>query len=245
MTRPLIVLLGLCLATPALAEGIGVPLKDGVPHMVTSGEASLDVLPDQADMGLALSVERKSADEATDAAAKATEAVVAALTARGVEAGDIHTSLDLARIFEVRKDEADRGGRTASGWEAGVHVAVRLHDLATVAVLARDLARSSTAAIASIAYSYSKEAQRRRDLDAEAMRDALQQAKVYTDAIGLKLGPVLEIAQDPISARQTFRASSGADFGHAAGSLALPIAPGPLRLREAVTVVWQIEGRAH
>lgn len=238
-------LLVVSVATPSLAEVLGVPLKDSVPHMFTTGEASVDVMPDQADLDFDVSQERKTVGEAADAAAKAAQAVIETLEARGVEPGDIHTSLGLAQTFDM-KDERDHVvANSPRGYAANEHIAVHLRDIAKVGAIARDLIAKGVKPFLSLSFSYSKETQRRRDLGAEAMRDALQQAKVYTDAIGLKLGPVLEIGQDPISARQTFRLSGGTTSGGASEGVAIPIEPGLLRLREAVTVIWQIEGRAH
>lgn len=230
--------------TAACAEVPGVPLTDSVPHMITTGEASVEVMPDQADLSLVVSREGRTADAAADATAKEANEVIAAIKARGIEPRDIHTSFGLAPIFDARKANDDAAG-TSRGYEASEHIAVRLHDIAKAGVIARDLFAKDANYLKGVAFSFSKEAQRRRDLDAEAMRDALQQAKVYTDAIGLRLGAVLEIGQDPSMSRQTLRDPGSAASGKPTEKLLVATEPEPLHLQETVTVVWQIEGRVH
>ena len=243
MTRIFCILFCLACAAPALADPVDVPLKDSVPHMTTTGEASAEVMPDQAELSLGVTQERKSAEEATEAAAEAATAVIAAIKGRGVEPGDIHTSFSLSQTFDTKKDE--RGNiisRTPRGFEANEHIAVRLHDVAKVGPLTRDLIAKGANAFEGITFTYSKAKQKRRDLDTEAMRDALQQAKIYTDAVGLRLGRVLQIGEDPTQADgeadvPSRRAPPTAGF-------TVPTEPGLLRLRETVTVIWEIEGRA-
>ena len=236
----------LCLvSTPASAEPPGVPLREAVPHMTTTGEAEAEVMPDQADLNLGVRQERKTADAATAATAEAAIAVVAAIKAQGVAPGDIHTSFSVSETFDTRKDEKNQIiSRTPRGYEAYEGIAVRVHEIGKVGPLARDLIAKGANSFEGVAFSYSKARQKRQDLDTEAMHDALVRARIYTDAIGLKLGRVLQIGQDPtvpdgeadLPARRAPPLYGAPVF--------IPIEPGLQKLRSTVTVIWEIGGAA-
>lgn len=245
MIRPFFVLLSLGVATAALAETPGVPLKDSVPHMTMTGEAEVDVRPDQADLSLGVRQERKTADAATEATARAAEAVIAAVVAQGVEAGDIHTSFSVSEIFDPKKDEKDHVvGQTLRGYEAYEAISVRVHDVAKVGPLARDLVAKGADFFEGISFSYAKAKQKRRDLDTEAMRDALVQAKIYADAVGLKLGRVLQIGEDSTEAAGEADLPSRRELPTDGGRTVIPIESGMQTLRSSVTVIWEIQGAA-
>lgn len=231
-------------AGPALADP-GIPLKDAVPHMTVTGEAKADVMPDQADLSLAVMQERQTADAAADVTAKAATEVIAAIKARGVEPGDIHTTFSLAETFDVKKDEKGNVvSRTPRGYQADESITIRLRDIAKVGPLARELIAKGANSFEGVAFSYSKAKQKRRDLDTEAMRDALVQAKTYTDAVGLKLGRVLQIGEDPVEAGdgEADLPSRRAPSVYVVTSI--PTEPGVRHLRRTVTVIWEIEGQA-
>ena len=247
MTKHLAAFVWLALAGPVSAEPPGVPLKDSLPHMTTTGEASLEVVPDQAELHLGVRQERKTADEATDATAEAAKAVISAIKTRGVEAGDIHTTFTLTETFDAKKD--DRGvvvNRVPRGYEANERISVRVHDTAKVGPLTRDLIAKGANSFEGIDFSFSKEKQRRRDLDTEAMRDAFQQARIYTEALGLKLGRVLQIGEDPSQGNggAADMPSRRAPPAFGATGVVIPVEPGTQRLFASVTVIWEIEGAA-
>ena len=239
----------LCLVTtPAFAEPPGVPLREAVPHMTTTGEAEAEVMPDQADLDLGVRQERKTVDAATTATAEAATAIVAAIKAQGIDPGDIHTSFSVSEAFDTKKDEKTQAvSRTLRGYEAYESIAIRVHDIGKVGPLARDLIAKGANSFNGIAFSYSKARQKHQDLDTEAMRDALVQARIYTDAIGLKLGRVLQIGQDPA---EPTMADGSADMPSRRAPpifnapAFIPIEPGLQKLRSTVTVVWEIGGAA-
>jgi uncharacterized protein len=77
----------------------------------------------------------------------------------------------------------------------------------------------------------------------EAARDALRKANIYAEALGKKLGRVLEIAARP---QEPAMPSAAAPRLRAAGSaadaaFAVPIEPGAETLRTEVEVTFEIE----
>ena len=239
------VLLAIVVATPALAEPVGVPLKDSVPHMTTTGEASVDVVPDQADLTLAIEQERPSADEAAEATAKAAVAVIDAVKAHGVASADIQTRFSIAETFlETKNEHGIVTSRAHRGYKAREEISVRLYDTAKVGVLGRELIGKGTNLFEGVFFSFSKEKTRRRELQGAAIRDAYQEARTYTDSVGLKLGRVLQIGEDP------FEPDGQADMPSRRApplygvATPIPTEPGVQHLRATVRVVWEIEGTA-
>ncbi len=245
MLRHLFIVLTLGAATPTFAELPGVPLKDSVPHMTTTGKAEVEVRPDQADLRLGVRQERKTADAAADATAKAAETVIAVIAAQGIEPADIQTSFSVSETFDTSKDEKDRSlSRTPRGYEADEGISVQVRDLAKVGPLARALIAGGVNSFEGFSFTYSKARQRQQDLETEAMRNALARARIYTDAVGLKLGRVLEIGEDPVAFNGEADLPSRRALPGGAAPVVIPIEPGLQTLRSSVTVIWQIEGAA-
>lgn len=215
--------------------------------MTIVGDAEATVVPDQADLGLGVRQERKTIDAATQATVEAATALIALAKARGVAPADIHTSFTITQVFEPKKDDKDHVvGQTLRGYVADEKIEVRVHDISNVGLLARDLLANGASTFERIGFTYSKARQKRRELDAEAMRDALAKAGIYTNAVGLKLGRVLQIGDEtPTGGEEADLPARRATTGYGGPmQMPIPIEPGLQTLRETVTVIWEIEGVA-
>lgn len=231
-----------------LAVGIvradGAALKDTVPHIAATGSASLEVVPDRATLHLGVANERPTADAATEATAQGARTVIADIKAHGVDAKDIKTSFDLTAQFDDTTDAAGRRtGQKLRGYLAVEDIQVRLDDVAKAGALARELVSKGANSFDGIDFTYSRSEQAMRDLNAAALRDAVAEARSYTDAAGLKLGRILQIGADPGDAE-----GGAADLPtrrrlpHA--GVVIPIEPGTQKLVKSVTVIFEIEGKA-
>ena len=237
-------LLHMFAATTSASADVGVPVRESVPHITTTGSASLEVIPDQADITLGVSTERATADEATQITAKAAADVIEAVKARGIDPKDIKTTFGISAQYDYGKDPVSQAQRsTLRGYAAIETIAVRLRDITKAGSVARELIAKGANFFQRIDYSYTREKIVRRQLDAEAMRDALDAAKTYTDAANLTLGRVLQIGGE-------IQAPDGeADLPSrrppSVLHIAIPTEPGTQKLTESVSVIWEIEGKAH
>lgn len=231
-----------------LAAGIvradGAALKDTVPHIAATGSASLDVVPDRAALHLGVANERPTADAATKATAQAATTVIADIKAHGVDAKDIRTSFDLSAQFDETTDAAGhRTDQKLRGYLAAEDIQVQLDDVAKAGALARELVSKGANLFDGIDFTYSRREQAMREFNAAALRDAVAEARSYTDAAGLKLGRILQIGADPgdgeggVADLPTRRR-----LPHAA--VVIPIEPGTRTLVKSVTVIFEIEGKA-
>ncbi len=243
MIHRLLLPLSLACATPALADPAA--LRDSVPHITTAGQASAEVVPDQADIRLGINNELPTAEAAAAATAKQANEVVAAIKARGIDAKDIKTSFSLDAQYDSTVDaQTHLTRRTFRGYAADETVTVRVHDLSKAGSLARELIDKGANGFRGIDYSYSKEQELRRRLDGDAIKDALAAARTYTDAIDVKLGRVLQIGDESNNAGAADLPSRRAPPLGVIVRVAIPTEPGVETINESVTVIWEIEGKA-
>ena len=191
----------LLLATPSnAAQAQQAPtLKDSVPTITTNGEASAEVVPDIATISLGVDTERPKAADAARENARAAQAVVNEIKAQGIDAKDIKTvSVTLAPVYDEERD--DRGyvtKRTLRGYSASNSLHVRIKDIGKAGTLASQMLDKGANRVDGISYDYSQKDEKYDALRAVAVRDALRKAKSYVDALGIKLGRVLEIGSRP------------------------------------------------
>ncbi len=235
----------LCTLAVAPATADGVPLVQSVPHIMTYGSARVDVVPDQADLFLGVETERPTPAAAADATAQAATDVIAAVKAQGIDARDISTTFTLAAVYDEDRDPAGRPlKRTLRGYKAEEAVTIRVRDVAKTGTLARTLIARGATSFRGFSFSYSKERGKQRELEAEATRDALAEARIYTDAIGVKLGRPLQIGSDggPTPVVVAKMPSHTASKYQSSEAVVIPTEPGVQTISAEISVVWEIKG---
>ncbi len=218
-------------------------LKDSVPTITTNGEASAEVVPDVATLSLGVDTERpKAADSARDNA-RAAQAIVAEIKAQGIEPKDIKTlSVTLVPVYdEVRDANGYVTKRTLRGYSASDTLSVRIKDIGKAGALASQLLDKGANRFYGITYEYSQKDEKYNELRAGAVRDALRKANSYAEALGIKLGRVLEIAPQahvPLPSGPARMMAAAAPAPEAA--VAIPVEPGIETLRTEVQVIWEL-----
>jgi len=219
---------GMLLAAPALA--------DDVPPAAISvtGEATLSVAPDQAQIEAGVTSEAKTAREASEANNAAMGKVLLALKAAGTEQKDIQTS----RLSLQPESAPNRppGPNTIVGYRASNHVTVRLHDVTKIAATIDMLVAAGATDIGGINFSVSNASKLLDDARAQAVADARRKAEIYARAAGVTLGAPLSISEEGAPGPVTFRRMA---VGMAASPT--PIAQGEETLQVTVSVSWAIK----
>jgi uncharacterized protein YggE len=189
-----LLLLGLLAAPAAAQDGA----RAGLPHITVPGSAMEEVEPDRAVLRLGVVSERKAAGEAAAETGRLARAAIDEIRAAGIEAGDIRTATaTLAPVYD--DDPAGRPPRRIlRGYTARNTVVVRIRDLAKVAPLTGRLIDRGANLVEGVTFEVSTREQRLQALRVRAIQDADRQARAYADALGLRLGRVLEI--DPMGA---------------------------------------------
>ncbi len=219
-----------------------VPLKDSVPSIATTGVASTEVVPDIATISLGVDTERPNAANAARDNARAAQAIIGEIKAQGIEAKDIKTlSVTLAPVYDEVTDANGRvTKRTLRGYIAHNSLSVRVREIEKAGAVAGQLMDKGANSFEGIEFDYTQKEAKYDALRGDAVRDALRKANSYVNALGLKLGRVLEIATKipyPVPAGMSPRMLGAAQHE---GAAAVPVEPGVETLRTEVQVTWEL-----
>jgi uncharacterized protein YggE len=214
----------LLLAAPARADELQ-------PAISVTGEASISVPPDRAEVGAGVTTDAKTAREASDTNNAAMGKLLLALKAAGIDPKDIQTS----RLSLQPQNAPNRSGPPAIvGYRASNRVTVRLHDVAKVAGIIDMLVGAGANDIGGINFTVSQASKLLDDARTQAMADARRKAEIYAKAAGVTLGAPLSISEGG-AAVPMFRAKM------ATAMAPTPIAQGEETLSVTVNVTWAIK----
>jgi uncharacterized protein len=233
-------LIGLALQANAEAQ----TLKDTTPHISVTGEAVEEDVPDQATLLLGVVTERPTAAEAASENARKTQSLMDELAAQGVTAKDIRTeAFTLAPVVteEPNPRGAPAGKRVSKSFRARNELSVLVKPIEKVSVIAQRSSDSGANEIRGVTFAMSDETARLERLRGLAIKDAERRARTYVEAIGVKLGRVIEISPeaDAPPDRMQVRTTSVA-VGQALPDESLLLRPGMQKLGSRVTVTWAL-----
>ena len=219
---------GTLLAAPTLAQTVP-------PAMISvTGEATVSVPPDQAQIDAGVATEAKTAREASDANNAAMGKVLLALKGAGLEEKDFQTS----RLSLQPQSAPSRNGpgpSTIVGYRASNRVRIRLHDVTKVASVIDTLVAAGANDLGGISFSVSNASKLLDDAREQAVADARRKAEIYAKAAGVTLGAPLSISEGGAPGPLAFRKMA------APMAAAAPVAPGEETLAVTVSVSWAIK----
>lgn len=197
--------------------------------ITVTGEATVSVAPDNANIRLGVTSQGKNAREASEANARQMTNVLAAIKEAGVADRDVQTSrLSLQPQYEQGK----AGPARLLGFQVTNQITIRIREIDKFpGILDRAIAAGANemSGIEFVVSEQSKLLDQARD---DAVSDARRKAELYAKAAGVKLGPVTSITEEgsspPRPVVQAMRAS------------AVPVAPGEQLLRAAVSVTFEL-----
>jgi uncharacterized protein YggE len=215
------------LAAPAWAETAPPPA------ISVTGEATVSVPPDQAQIDGGVTSDAKTAREASDANNAAMGKVLLALKGAGIDEKDYQTSrLSLQPQYAPNRS----GPSPVVGYRASNRVTVRLRDVTKVAAIIDVLVGAGANELGGINFVVSQASKLLDDAREKAVADARRKAEIYAKAAGVTLGEPLGISEEGGSA-PVFR-SKMAVGGMAASA---PVAQGEETLSVTVSVSWAIK----
>src|SRR6267378_100667 len=214
------------LTAPALAQVIP-PAAISV-----TGEATVSVPPDLAEIDGGVTSEAKTAREASDANNAAMGKVLQALKGAGIEAKDVQTS----RLSLQPQSAPNRSGPPAIvGYRASNRVTIRVRDVTKVANVIDTLVAAGANDIGGINFMVSQASKLLDEAREQAMADARRKAEIYAKAAGVTLGTPLSISEEGAPGPTPYRKMVA---GMAASA---PVAQGEEMLRVTVSVSWAIK----
>jgi uncharacterized protein YggE len=214
------------LAMPALAETAPPPMVS------VTGEATVSVPPDQAQIDGGVTSDAKTAREASDANNAAMGKVLLALKGAGIDEKDYQTSrLSLQPQYAPNRS----GPSPVVGYRASNRVTVKLRDVTKVAGIIDVLVGAGANELGGINFMVSQASKLLDDIREKAIADARRKAEIYAKAAGVTLGEALNISEEG-SAPPVFRGKMMAPM--AAGAA---VAQGEETLSVSVSVSWAIK----
>jgi uncharacterized protein len=217
---------GTLLSAPALAQ-IVAPAAISV-----TGEATISVAPDLAEVDGGVTTEAKTAREASEANNAAMGKVLLALKGAGIDEKDFQTS----RLSLQPQNAPNRPGPAVIvGYRASNRVTIRVRDVTKAAGVIDTLVGAGANDIGGINFMVSQASKLLDDAREQAVADARRKAEIYARAAGVTLGAPLSISEDGSPGPMPFRRMVA---GMAA---AAPVAQGEETLRVTVNVSWAIK----
>jgi uncharacterized protein YggE len=217
---------GALLAAPALAQTTPPPM------ISVTGEATVSVPPDLAEVDGGVTTDAKTAREASEANNAAMGKVLLALKGAGIDEKDFQTS----RLSLQPQSAPGRSGPSAIvGYRASNRVTIRLRDVTKVANVIDTLVGAGANDIGGINFMVSQASKLLDDAREQAITDARRKAEIYAKAAGVTLGAPLSITEGGSPGPMPFRKMAA---GMAA---AAPVAQGEETLAVTVSVSWAIK----
>jgi uncharacterized protein YggE len=223
----LVVATAALLAAPALAQTAPPPA------ISVTGEATVSVPPDQAQIDGGVANDAKTAREASDANNAAMGKVLLALKGAGIDEKDYQTSrLSLQPQYAPNRSSPS----PVVGYRASNRVTIRLRDVTKIASMIDVLVGAGANDIGGINFMVSQASKLLDEAREQAISDARRKAQIYARAAGVTLGEPLSISEES-APPQVFR-------GKVAGGMAAsasPVAQGEETLSVTVNVSWAIK----
>ena len=226
------------IAAIALAAMATSALGQTLPPTVSvTGEASISVPPDLAQIDSGITTEAKTAREASEANNKAMGGVLQALKNAGLAEKDIQTS----RLSLSPQSAPNRNANAPFlivGYRASNRVTVTIRDITKVADTIDVLVGAGANEISGMSFMVSKASKLLDDARAEAIADARRKTEIYAKAANISLGAPISISEETAPGPMPYR-KMAADMAASA-----PVAQGQETLRVSVSVSYEIRPKA-
>lgn len=221
----------LAAVSPALADGPKMPRTISL-----SGHGEVKSVPDLAFVTAGVVSQGATAAEALAANTQAMNALFAALKDAGIAERDVQTS-----NFSVqpRYDYSNNQAPKLVGYDVSNNVTVTLRKIADLGPLLDRLVQSGSNQINGVTFQVSEPDQAMDEARKLAAADAARKAKVYAQAMGVELGPVMQVSEGATSQPQVPMVRGMVMKADAAAPV--PVAAGEQTLAVDVNVTWEIK----
>ncbi len=213
------------LATPSLAQ------ETNAATIIVTGTATVEAAPDIATLSIGVATQAETAAAAMAANSAAVIAVMARLTASGVEARDMQTSnLSLFPVWSDRSASIP----ALTSYSAQNQLTVRVRDLDTLGAVLDAAVADGANTLNGLTFGLANPEPTLDEARKAAVVAARVRAELLATAAGLKLGRIVAITEggastDPVPM-----------FREAASDAGVPVAGGELGLSASVTVRYEL-----
>jgi uncharacterized protein len=198
------------------------------------GTGAIKTTPDKVDISTGVTSEAISAREALDKNTGAMTKVVEALKGEGIDPKDIQTTnFSVGPIYEQK---ADGRAPVVVGYRVSNQVRITLHDTGKLGVILDKVVTLGANQIDSIEFGVEEPEALKDEARKLALKNVTDNAKLYAEAAGVGLGPVLSISEEESSYQPRFvPAATRMEM-----SKDVPIEAGTASVEVRVRVAWEI-----
>ena len=167
-------------------------------YVIVTGEGSVSVAPDHAQITAGVTTRAKTVKEATDANSRTMAAITTALAGSGVAQKDVQTAR--FSVQPVYAPQTAGSEPKQSGYGVSNQVSVTIRDLSKVGDILDRLIAAGATDVGNVAFLVSDPSKAADPAREAAVADAQRKAQLYARASGINLGRVAWIAEDSASA---------------------------------------------
>jgi uncharacterized protein len=228
--------LAVLLLSATLTMPLSVRAEEAQPPMITvTGTGTVEAAPDIATLSIGVTSQGDTAAAALSANSAALEAVMARLTAAGIEARDMQTSNLSINPNWTGYDSASVTGPVISGYVATNMLTIRVRQLDGLGAVLDAAVADGANTLNGLSFGLADPEPALNEARKEAVADARARAELLATAAGVKLGGILSISETQAYSEPVpmFRADASA--------APVPVAGGELGLSANVTILYKIE----
>jgi uncharacterized protein len=207
------------------------------PRITVTGEATLAVIPDRAQITAGVTTQGRTAGEALAANTQAMKAVVAAARAAGIAEPDIATarfSVMPVHAFSPAQTPTPEPPRVVA-YRVSNQVTVKLREPSQAGDLLDRLIAAGATDVGGVSFTVHEPEKMLNTARPQAIADARQKAELYAKAASARVGRALRI-EEANESQPVFRSMQR----EAMGASATPISPGEAMLKVSVSVTFEL-----
>ena len=201
-----------------------------------TASGAIKTTPDKVDISTGVTSEAKTAREALDQNIEAMTKVVEALKAEGIDPKDIQTTnFSVNPVYDQRPYDKP-APPVVVGYRVTNQVRISLHDTKKLGAILDKVVTLGSNQIDSIEFGVEEPEALKDEARKLALKNVTDNAKLYAEAAGVGLGPILSISEEESSYQPRFAA------GAARMEMAkdVPIEAGTATVEVRVRVTWEI-----
>lgn len=209
--------------------------------ILVNGQGTAELVPDMAVLQLTVTREADTAREALDANSAAMTQVMKALRDQGIAERDIQTAnfaIQPRYVYPSPKAQGEREPPRIVGYTVRNGLNVRVRDLTKLGAIMDQSVTLGVNEGGNITFTNDDPSEAVNQARVRAVKDAMSKAKILADAAGVKLGRVLEIAENTYSPGPAPMMRAEMMAGRAAD--AVPVAAGESSYQVTVSLSYAI-----
>jgi uncharacterized protein YggE len=208
----------------------------GVPTVSVSGHGQVNVPPDTASVSIGIDVIKPTLAEAQEQATAQATALIEAMKAAGIADEDIQTAYFSVNILRDYSENADPTQIT--GFEIVNQLQLTVRDTDMLGELLDEAVNAGANNINGVTFYVDNQTAAASEARRLAVEDARTKAEELAAAAGLRLGPVISIAEGTASPMPPVYASTGVEM--AMPEAAVPVQPGSSTVSVDVSVIFEL-----